>query len=281
MRSIDPGVRSVKPATRVQHGRWASVCGVESARARLAAPERLVVEACHAHVSAALWRVHEAVVSGVDADVAHIATVQPEEHEIAGLLSLARLVAVDLETTGPKMYVDRIISIGAVAVADRAVQHADAFEVVIRQEHESAVDNILVHQIGGQEQRSGTERVSALLSFLEFLDGSACVAFRAEFDATVLRRELQDHLGIVLRMRWLNLAYILPALFPATQNDTLDEWTAHFGLPPMGRHHAIADAYAVGQLLLRAMDQAQRIGMVTAGDLLDMDRAQRWLGRRR
>lgn len=198
-----------------------------------------------------------------------------------GLLTLARFVAMDLETTGPNMYQDRIISIGGVAVADRAVQHGDAFEVVIRQEQESGVDNILVHQIGGQEQRSGAERVGALLSFLEFLDGSACVAFRAEFDATVLRRELHDYLGIALEMRWLDLAAILPALFPDTQNDTLDEWTGHFGLPPIGRHHAIADAYAVGQLLLHAIDQAQRIGVATAGDLLDLEKAQRWLGRRR
>ena len=198
-----------------------------------------------------------------------------------GLLSLARFVATDLETTGANMYQDRIISIGGVAVANRAVQHADAFEVVIRQERESEVDNILVHQIGGQEQRSGAERVGALLSFLEFLDGSACVAFRAEFDATVLRRELQDYLGIVHAVRWLDLAAILPALFPDTQNDTLDEWTGYFGLPPIGRHHAIADAYAVGQLLLYAVDQAQRIGVVTAGDLLDLYQAQLWRGRRR
>src|SRR5512137_3007284 len=56
-----------------------------------------------------------------------------------GLLSLARFVATDLETTGPNMYVDRIISIGGVAVAERAVRHADAFEVVVRQERESEV----------------------------------------------------------------------------------------------------------------------------------------------
>jgi DNA polymerase-3 subunit epsilon len=197
-----------------------------------------------------------------------------------GLLSLARLVAVDLETTGPNMFEDRIISIGAVGVAQRALRHADAFEVVVRQERESTVENILVHQIGGQEQRGGVERVEALLAFLEYLDGSACVAFRAEFDATVLRRELQDHLGIVLELRWLDLAVILPALFPGAQGNSLDEWTAWFGLPPIGRHHAIADAYAAGQLLLYAIHEAQRIGVVTAADLLDLERAQQWLGRR-
>jgi DNA polymerase-3 subunit epsilon len=199
----------------------------------------------------------------------------------AGLFALARFVAMDLETTGPDMRNDRIISIGGVSVADRAVQHRDAFEIVVRQERESGVDNILIHQIGGQEQRAGAEPARALLAFLEYLDGSIAVAFRAEFDATVLRRELQDGLGIRTRLRFLDLAVILPALFPNMQNDSLDDWTRHFGVLPIGRHHAIADAYANAQLLLLALEQAQRLGLNTAGDLLKLEKSQRWLGRRR
>jgi len=199
----------------------------------------------------------------------------------SGLFTLARFVAVDLETTGPNMHADRIISIGGVAVTGRTVRHQDAFEVVVRQDQESRVDNILVHQIGGQEQRAGEEPIGALLSFLEFLDGSIAVAFRAEFDATVLRRELHEWLGIRTRLRFLDLAVVLAALFPNTPNDSLDDWTAYFKLPPIGRHHAIADAYAGGQLLLLAIEQSQRLGLVTAGELLDLEKSQRWLGRRR
>ena len=199
----------------------------------------------------------------------------------AGLLSLSRLVAMDLETTGPNMLQDRIISIGGVAVAERAVQHGDAFEIVVRQDSESRVDNILIHQIGGQEQRAGAEPVGALLSFLEYLDGSIAIAFRAEFDSTVLRRELHETLGIRLPVRFLDLAVILPALFPNTQNDSLDDWTQYFGLPPIGRHHAIADAYANAQLLLLVLEKAQRLGLATAADLLTLEESQRWLGRRR
>jgi DNA polymerase-3 subunit epsilon len=199
----------------------------------------------------------------------------------AGLLSLSRLVAMDLETTGPNMMRDRIISIGGVAVAERTVRHDDAFEIVVRQERETGVDNILIHQIGGQEQRAGAEPVAALLSFLEYLGGSIAVAFRAEFDSTVLSRELQDCLGIRLSTRFVDLASILPALFPNTQNDSLDDWARHFGLPPIGRHHAIADAYANAQLLLLALEKAQRLGLASVGELLELEKSQRWLGRRR
>jgi DNA polymerase-3 subunit epsilon len=204
-----------------------------------------------------------------------------ERDMLAQPFALARFVTLDLETTGPRMLVDTIISIGAVAVVERAIRHADAFERVLRQEQSSAHDNILIHQIGGQEQRGGVEPVAALLAFLEYLDGSIAVAFRAEFDETVLKRELHECLGIRVRVRFLDLAAILPALYPDTPNDSLDDWAQHFNLPPIGRHHAIADAYAGGQLLLHAIEQAQRLGLVTAGELLELQRAQRWLGRRR
>jgi DNA polymerase-3 subunit epsilon len=199
----------------------------------------------------------------------------------SGILSLTRLVALDLETTGPNMHADRIISIGAVAVTGRTVRHDDAFELVVRQERESASDNILIHQIGGQEQRAGADPVGALVAFLEYLDGAVAVAFRAEFDSTVLERELRTCLGIRARIRFLDLACILPALVPGTQNDTLDDWARHFGLPPIGRHHAIADAYANAQLLLLALDRARELGMDTTRDLLSLEKSQRWLGRRR
>lgn len=198
-----------------------------------------------------------------------------------GLLSLARFVAMDLETTGPNMLRDRIISIGAVAVVERAVRHDDAFEVVVRQARESRADNILIHQIGGQQQLAGMDPVEGLVACLEFIADSRVVAFRAEFDATVFEREVRERLGFRAWPRFIDLAAILPALFPATENDTLDDWVAHFGLPPIGRHHAIADAYATAQLLMIVLEAAPGFGIETAADLRDAERAQRWLGRRR
>lgn len=204
-----------------------------------------------------------------------------ERPGLAQPLALARFVALDLETTGPRMLEDRVISIGAVAVAERRVRHDDAFEVLLRQDRSSAVDNILIHQIGGQEQLAGTDPVEALVACLEYIANSRVVAFRAEFDATVFRREVRGRLGFHAWPRFIDLAAVLPALFPATANDTLDDWVAHFGLPPIGRHHAIADAYATAQLLMIVLAAAPRYGIETSADLCDTARAQRWLGRRR
>lgn len=196
-------------------------------------------------------------------------------------LALARFVALDLETTGPNMLQDEIISIGAVTVEARTVRHDSAFDVVLRQRRPSKVDNILVHQIGGQQQMAGTSPVAALLDFLEFLDETVVVAYRAEFDETVLTREVNHVLGLPQQHTFLDLAVLLPSVVPDTQNDTLDDWARHFGIRPIGRHRAVADAYTNAQLLLLVLERAQRNGMANVGELIKMERAQRWLGKRR
>jgi DNA polymerase-3 subunit epsilon len=196
-------------------------------------------------------------------------------------LATARFVALDLETTGPRMLEDRIISIGAVVVRERQVVHAEGFEALIRQSQSSTTDNILIHQIGGQQQLGGREATAVLVDFLEFLAESVAVAFRAEFDQTVLEREVSERLGLKLRTSFLDLAALLPGLFPGTSNDSLDDWTTHFDLPPVARHDAVADAYTSAELLMLVLERAQRAGMEKMGDLLEMQSAQRWLGRRR
>jgi DNA polymerase-3 subunit epsilon len=196
-------------------------------------------------------------------------------------LALARFVAFDLETTGPRMRLDRVISIGAVAVVDGQVRHDDAFEALLRQDRSSEVGNILIHQIGGQQQLGGTDPVESLVACLEYIGDSRIVAFRAEFDQTVFRREVLEQLGLHAWPRFLDLAALLPAVFPGTGNDSLDDWVRHFDLAPIGRHHAIADAYATAQLLMVLLQAASRAGIETSRDLRDAEKAQRWLGRRR
>ena len=74
---------------------------------------------------------------------------------------------------------------------------------------------------------------------------------------------------------------LLPALFPGTQNDTLEDWLGHFGLGITVRHRALIDAYAHAALLLIVLDRASRLGLNTTGELIRIEKAQRWLGVRR
>lgn len=194
--------------------------------------------------------------------------------------AMIRYVAVDVETTGPDLHRDRVISIGAVAIWQRKIQLADCFEIVVRQAASSARGNILVHRIGGQRQLGGTEPAEALVRFLEYARLSPLVAFRADFDRTMLERELQAVLGRRMHNLWLDLAKLLPSLYPANDCRTMDDWGQRLGIAPAGRHDALADALATAQMLQVCLAAADRVRMGCPAELDEMQRAQRWLGKR-
>ena len=192
----------------------------------------------------------------------------------------ARYVVVDVETTGLDMRRDLPIAIGAVGFRDNAITFGDAYEVVLKQSSASADANILIHGIGGQMQLAGRDPALAMLEFVEYAGSSPLVAFRAEFDQSMLVRAAWTYLGVALRVPFIDLAFLLPALFRGAECSSLDDWLAHFGREAAARHDPVADAYETAQLMLIALAAADAVGMESAQSLLAMQKAQRWLGRR-
>ena len=119
-----------------------------------------------------------------------------------------------------------------------------------------------------------------MLTFLEYLGKSPLVAFRAEFDQRMVERGMRSILGMPFRRPWIDLAFLLPALFPGPECTTLDDWFTYFGLAGAERHDALVDAFATAQLLQIALVAADRAAMTHAADLIAMQKAQRWLGKR-
>ena len=189
----------------------------------------------------------------------------------------ARCVVVDVETTGLNLVTDTLISIGAVAVVDGRIALGDSFYVVLQQRKSSRKENILVHGISGTVQREGMEPVEALLGFLEFLGKSPLVAFHVAFDETMIRRALRQYLELSFKHSWLDLAYVMPALYPAQaySHRVLDDWIGRFGIRIEARHNALADALATAQLLQVAAAQARRKGVSGFSGLRDLERSQR------
>jgi DNA polymerase-3 subunit epsilon len=190
----------------------------------------------------------------------------------------SRCVVVDVETTGLNLMADTLISIGAVAVVDGRIALGDSFEVVVQQRESSRKENILVHGISGTVQREGMEPAEALLAFLEFLGSSPLVAFHVTFDETMIRRALRHHLGLTFKHPWLDLAYVMPSLYPplAYSHRVLDDWIARFNIRIEARHNALADALATAQLLQVAQAQARRKDISDFAGLRDLERSQRW-----
>ncbi|CAN0434587.1 unnamed protein product, partial [Phaeothamnion confervicola] len=191
----------------------------------------------------------------------------------------ARLVVVDVESSGLDVRHDRLISIGALAVSHGTIQFAQSFETILRQDAPSTTENILVHRIGGTRQCEGDEPSTALLSFLDFAGKDPLVAFHAEFDRILLGRALEQTLGTGLRQPWLDLAELAPALLGerAPNAKNLDDWLAACGIGVYARHDALADTLATAQLLLIVLGACAGQGVSTLAGLRAIGRNRRWL----
>ena len=107
-------------------------------------------------------------------------------------------------------------------------------------------------------QLSGVEPKTGMLDFLDYVGNAPLVAFRAEFDRTMLTRALKSILGVPFNHPWIDLAFLLPALFRGTECNTLEDWLSHFEIAPAARHQALADAFATAQLLQIVLHAADR-----------------------
>jgi DNA polymerase III subunit epsilon len=190
-----------------------------------------------------------------------------------------RWVVVDVESSGLDAMNDSLIAVGALAVVDGAIDLSDSFEVVLRQDVPSAVENIEIHGIGGTEQAGGEEPSEALAAFLSFIGKDPLVAFHAAFDATILRRAIDRHLGIAFMRPWMDLADIAPLVWPkhTSRRSALDDWLEVLSIPVAFRHRAIADCLATAQLLLMALPASPALGASTAGQLISLSRDRRWV----
>ena len=193
-------------------------------------------------------------------------------------LLAVRWVVVDCETSGLDARCDRLLAIGAVTVRAGRVELADSFAAVLRQAEASEPANILVHGLGAEAQRGGRPAAEALEGFRAFLADGVPVAFHAAFDAEVLRRALPQRIP----RRWLDLATLAPALYPARAQScrSLDDWLHAFAIEPHARHHALGDAFSAAQLLLVLLAEAERQGAATLESLLAAARGSRWLAPR-
>jgi DNA polymerase-3 subunit epsilon len=189
-----------------------------------------------------------------------------------------RFVVADVESTGLDMRTDRLIAIGAVTVEAGRIDLGRSFYKVLRQPAASSRDNILVHGIGGTQQREGEDPVEALLAFLEFTGRAPLVGYHAAFDATMIGKAMLEYLGATFKVPWVDLAYLAPELLKTegARHKGLDAWLQRFRIEVFSRHDAVADALATAQLFLAVLAHAE-VKPRRVAELLWDPEATRWL----
>lgn len=195
---------------------------------------------------------------------------EPLRHRLAALpaakppgthsLRAQRWVVLDLETSGLNTQRDQVLSIGAVAIEDGAIDLGQQFERTLHRPGQKITSSVLIHGLGPSALAAGSDPCEALLELLEFIGDSLVLAFHAPFDHRMLARALKDSLGHRLEQPFLDVAELAPMLNPDTvlREAGLDDWVARFGLQVQARHHASADAQVTAELALILFSQARR-----------------------
>ena len=193
-------------------------------------------------------------------------------------LARARFVVLDTETSGLNVRKDRLLSIGACIVGEGKVCLAENFYREIRQDTASPTNNILLHGIGREAQLAGEQEAEVLSSLLEFAGRMPLVAFNAPFDAEFLSTAMRRYLGVRFQPKWIDLAQLPKAMYPADALDrlTLDDWLARFDIVHLERHNALADAYCTAQLLLVMLHKARLEGYTNVRGLLRAQANYHW-----
>lgn len=121
-------------------------------------------------------------------------------------------------------------------------------------------------------------REQSLRDFMNFAGNGILVSYKADFGLQSLRKRFADANAGEISPRWLDLALLLPELFPEGQGKclTLDDWLGFLELGDE-REDALADALSTGRLLLSVLTRAGERGYSSPAELMKIEKARRWL----
>ena len=153
-------------------------------------------------------------------------------------LEQARLVVMDLETSGLDTRRDKVLSIGAVVIEQGAIDMGTQYECTLYRANHKVTESILIHGIPPSEIAEGMGAADALLDFMEFSGTCVFLAFHAGFDQRMLRRGLREDMGQRLQHPFIDVAEMAPMLCPdaSVGRGGLDDWQKHFHLNNSQRH---------------------------------------------
>ena len=113
-----------------------------------------------------------------------------------------RFVVLDSETTGLNPRVDRLVTIGAVAVQNGEIALDDAFDSLIRVDENTTA--VTVHGVTRDESRAGVEEPEALEKFLEYLGDGVIVGHHIDHDIGTFDTAYERHWGFRMSNRSLD-----------------------------------------------------------------------------
>jgi DNA polymerase-3 subunit epsilon len=182
-----------------------------------------------------------------------------------GLHFHTRYVVVDVATNGTDPESDQLLAI--------AVSSVNQSTIVPN-------DTLYVDFAAGQGEGGVVER--RLLAFLEHAAKGPLVTYHVPYVGGFLQRACKERLGVDFQPQWIDLAWLLPSMFPDKGNKVmpLDHWIEAFGLDVgSGRRNAMENSLLLARLFQMLLVRATGKEIDTAAKLIGESRASSFLRR--
>ena len=169
----------------------------------------------------------------------------------------------DTETTGldPKGG-DEIISIGAVRIVNGRLLPSEHFDRLIDPKREIPWQSIQFHGIESK-MLAGQPTIERVLPlFHQFAEDTILVAHNAAFDMRMLQLK-EDESGVQFRNPVLDTMLLSAVVHPGHKSHDLEQIAERVGVSIVGRHTALGDAIATGEVFLKLVPLLTSQGITT------------------
>lgn len=175
----------------------------------------------------------------------------------------------DTETTGLEPAAgDEIIQIGAVRIINGRLLRHENFDHLVNPERLLRPEGIPIHGITDDMVRGQPNIDIVLPAFHDFCSDTVLVAHNAAFDMRFLQIK-EERTGVIFSQPVLDTLLLSGVLQPNQESHQLDSIAERLGITIEGRHNALGDATATGEVFLRLLPLLAQKGIVTLRQALE------------
>ena len=184
---------------------------------------------------------------------------------------------LDLETTGMDINSDRVVSVGAVRLAQGRVRLGDHFSELINPGLGIPSSAVKIHGIKPDQVKAARPAGEVFQDFLAWLGGDILVAHAADFDLFFINRTMRGLYGFALQNLVLDTVRMCQGVLLKsdpygigrhTQRCTLDALSRRFNIDSAARHTALGDALATALIFQRLLARLEQRGGGSLGALI-------------
>jgi DNA polymerase-3 subunit epsilon len=184
-------------------------------------------------------------------------------------LSELTYTVFDTETTGLEpSNGDEIIQIGAARIVNNRLLRQETFDQIIDPERPLKPESIPIHGITEDMVRGKPTIDVVLPSFYEFCEDTVLIAHNAAFDMRFLQLK-EERTGIKFTQPVLDTLLLSAVAHPNQESHKLDVILERLGIQIDGRHNALEDSLATGEVFLKLVPLLEEKGITTIRQALE------------